>query len=183
MFFNPIFKSRWFSKPVSSGSTPRCLQPWPSCCCCCSSLTCANNLLKNDHVNHFDKSLLTVLLCTGALDPPCLLLGSLSLSQPSRSSSLSSLPFFVPAPSKISVVHRWNLFPLYLQSILTEYHRWRILGKTRKLEGFPIDSVEVSYVNGNWQSFPVTERQGRNLKLVQAEKEICRRGSPASNSP
>ena len=52
----------------------------------------------------------------------------------------------------------------------------------QKLEGFPIDNVEVSYVNGNWQSFPVTVRQGRNLKLVQAEKEICRRGSPASHS-
>ena len=34
-------------------------------------------------------------------------------------------------------------------------------------------------MKGNWQALPVTVRQGRKLKLVHAEKEICRRGSPA----
>ena len=103
-----------WSKPVSFSGTPRCLQPWPSCRCCCPSLTSAHNLKEEQkHKNHFDNHLLTVLLWTGNLDSPCLLLGILSLSQPLEVSSSS---FFLLTLSKASVVHRWNLFPLYLNS-------------------------------------------------------------------
>lgn len=170
-----------WSKPVSFSGTPRCLQPWPSCRCCCPSLTSAHNLKEeHKHMNHFDNHLLTVLLWTGNLDSPCLLLGSLSLSQPLE---VSSSNIFLVTLSKASVVHRWNLFPLYLNS--DRVPPGCLFSQDTEWYSFPLKCLTylillVSYVNGNWQALPVRVRQGRNLKLVQAENEICLRGSPGS---
>ena len=51
----------------------------------------------------------------------------------------------------------------------------------KRIEKWEYKCLSSSYVKGNWQALPVTVRQGRKLKLVHAEKDICLRGSPGND--